>query len=349
MSHHIEDLIKQWASKPQDGWVLAVITQIQGSAYRKPGAMMLFHPLGHSIGLVSGGCLEADLSRKAQQAMQLQQIIRCQYDASDETDASYQLGCGGIVDIMLIPLLETNNYGGLPELQSLLSRHGKGFSLMPLLAHGTSAEQFRAQICSEGEAMASFSVSDFKRAGQLTLSSINTLGLALGQAYLVTPISRRPRLAIFGGGVDAQPMASIALQLGWHVDVIDPRTSYARAHDFVGANLYKCRFADLPAAFWSDLDAVVIMTHNLTLDAEAVSLAASSQIRYLALLGPGHRRDRVLDIANISMQQIGCYFSAPAGLALGGELPSSIALSILSQCHGVLFDAKLVALNGVMV
>lgn len=44
MSHHIEDILSHWQSEPTDDWVLAVITRVQGSSYRKPGAMMLFHP-----------------------------------------------------------------------------------------------------------------------------------------------------------------------------------------------------------------------------------------------------------------------------------------------------------------
>lgn len=58
MDHQIEDLLEHWLPLADDAWVLAVITQIQGSAYRKPGAMMLFHEFGQGVGMLSGGCLK---------------------------------------------------------------------------------------------------------------------------------------------------------------------------------------------------------------------------------------------------------------------------------------------------
>lgn len=38
MDHQIEDLLEHWLPLADDAWVLAVITHVQGSAYRKPGA-----------------------------------------------------------------------------------------------------------------------------------------------------------------------------------------------------------------------------------------------------------------------------------------------------------------------
>ncbi len=44
MAHHLQTLLQQWALSADEPWVLALITSVQGSSYRKPGAMMLFHP-----------------------------------------------------------------------------------------------------------------------------------------------------------------------------------------------------------------------------------------------------------------------------------------------------------------
>ena len=45
--------------------VLATVVKVEGSAYRRPGARMLIPQIGGSVGTVSGGCLEGDLTRKA--------------------------------------------------------------------------------------------------------------------------------------------------------------------------------------------------------------------------------------------------------------------------------------------
>src|SRR5690349_2711049 len=44
---------------------LGVLVDTAGSTYRKPGALMLIAGNGESAGLLSGGCLEGDLSEYA--------------------------------------------------------------------------------------------------------------------------------------------------------------------------------------------------------------------------------------------------------------------------------------------
>ncbi|QYK11460.1 XdhC family protein [Shewanella rhizosphaerae] len=353
MSHHIEDLLNAWSAAPQDDWVLALVTHVEGSAYRKVGAMMLIHGMGKSVGLVSGGCLEADLRRRAQKVIQTGQAASVCYDATDEADASYQLGCGGLVHLMLVPLCAANHYLHFKALKAALASQGQchyqldlvdaSLSLDSTSAAGSS-DSVDAQVWTSQQALddakSGWQLSDFPRPGVLQ-----------GElASLIIPLRERHRIAIFGGGLDAQPVCQIAQQLGWRVDVVDRRTSYAREYDFVGANIIKLPVNELPQNFWTRLDGAIVMQHNLELDAQALAAIHqhAQQLSYLALLGPGHRRDRVLALAGLEVASFGAYFSAPAGLALGGELPSSIALSILSECHGVLHGAKRVALKEVM-
>ncbi|MBL4814316.1 MAG: XdhC family protein [Shewanella sp.] len=339
MSHHIEDILSHWQSEPTDDWVLAVITRVQGSSYRKPGAMMLFHPLGRVIGMLSGGCLEGDLRRHAQMAIQERQAMLVQYDASDETDASYHLGCGGIVDLMLVPLSRDNHYLHFHQLAEQLHKGEPFFYQLTLPRRDTDLANVSAKIVEYCDA--AFSVNDFTRAGILQTD----------RNELVVPMRPRFRIAIFGGGLDAQPMVSMALTLGWQVDLIDERASYARNYDFPGAKIFKHSIDDLPDNFADNLDGIIIMQHNLELDAKALVFAsqASDKIKYVALLGPAHRRDKVLEKAGLALADFSCQFAAPAGIALGGELPESVALSILSQCHGVFHEAKQVSLDKVML
>ncbi|WP_281213750.1 XdhC family protein [Shewanella insulae] len=369
MSHHIEDLLNAWSAAPQDDWVLAVVTHVEGSAYRKVGAMMLIHGMGKSVGLVSGGCLEADLRRRAQKVIQTGQAASVCYDATDEADASYQLGCGGLVHLMLVPLCAANHYLHFQALKAALASQGRchyqldlvdaSLSLDSTSAAGSSDSSGHSNVigaqvwCSQqalDDAKAGWQLSDFPRPGILQGHSVQGEAVLCESASLVVPLRERHRIAIFGGGLDAQPVCQIAQQLGWRVDVVDRRTSYAREYDFVGANIIKLPVNELPQHFWTRLDGAIVMQHNLELD--ALALAAIYQhakaLSYLALLGPGHRRDRVLALAGLDAASFSAYFSAPAGLALGGELPSSIALSILSECHGVLHGAKRVALKEVM-
>jgi len=324
MSHHIEDLLAQWSRFPNDKWVLAVITKIQGSSYRKTGAMMLFHSLGKSIGLVSGGCLEGDLLRHAQRAIQQDQAINITYDASDESDASYQLGCGGIVDLLLIPVTAENNYLHLSTLMETLTSTNCEYHL-PLVKTGTQAASISANVIPiTNKTNYDFSKSTYGKANDT--SDVTVLQI---------PCRTRFHLAIFGGGLDAQPLAMMANQLGWKVTVFDERSSYAHQHHFPNTNIVKQPLSQLDNSSLCNIDGVVVMQHNLSLDALALKLISQSNQAYIALLGPLHRRDQVFNKANISLNDFKGFFSAPAGFNIGGELPESIALSILAECHAV--------------
>ena len=52
-----------------DAFVLATICATRGSTYQKTGTMMLISAEGSCTGLLSGGCLEADISLHAQQVL----------------------------------------------------------------------------------------------------------------------------------------------------------------------------------------------------------------------------------------------------------------------------------------
>ena len=61
-------------------------------------------------------------------------------------------------------------------------------------------------------------------------------------------------------------------------------------------------------------------------------------LKYLCLLGPVHRTERVLAQAGIAADAFPVPLQSPAGFNIGGDLPESIALSILSQAHAALYD-----------
>ncbi|MFV0594242.1 XdhC family protein [Shewanella sp.] len=336
MVQQIEDLLEHWLPLADDAWVLAVITHIQGSSYRKPGAMMLFHEFGQGAGILSGGCLEADLRRHAQQAMQSQQIVRVTYDATDESDASYRLGCGGKVDIMLIPLLKENHDLGLVDIVQAFRKGQTGCYQLPLVPAGSDARSYTAQFYPADSAP--FSSADFTKARILSAHEGDSL---------IIPLRPRFHLGIFGGGIDAKPVAAIAHSLGWQVSVFDSRTAYARSADFPHAHIIK-QSVNEATTLVASLDCAVVMHHNLNLDAAALKAIQPFDLKYVGLLGPTHRRDKVLAMAELNTDSFSGFFSAPAGLALGGELPSAIALSILAQCHGVLHGAAFSSLDGMM-
>ncbi|GAA0781990.1 MULTISPECIES: XdhC family protein [Pseudomonadati] len=400
MRQHLVDLLDVWQADYQDDWVVAILTHVQGSSYRKPGAIMFFHPLGKTLGMLSGGCLEADLRRHAQRAIQTQQVIQLTYDATDESDTSYQLGCGGIVNIMMLPLTSANHYLGLQKLYHDLNSGKSGEFEIDIVNNGTSAAKVKARwlvkdkaeqiskttfVAAKHNAPISLAIceidppdldthSDVYNPSSIELSKREAISLNLNQApskdvkvsltktiaavqsdsaqcegHLIIPMSPPIHLGIFGGGLDAEPIAQIAQTLGWKVTIFDERTAYARQYDFPRANIMKMPCDAVNGDIYQSLDAAFVMNHNVSLDAKALNQLVKFNLGYIALLGPVHRRDRVLHAAQLCLTDFTGYFSAPAGLALGGELPSSVGLSILAQCHGILHASQNISLDKVML
>src|SRR5262245_40624973 len=82
---------------------LATVVRILGSAYRRPGAKFLIEDDGHTLGGVSGGCLEADVREVARKVLRTQEPRLLHYDTGSDDRAVFGLGmgCNGAVDVFI--------------------------------------------------------------------------------------------------------------------------------------------------------------------------------------------------------------------------------------------------------
>jgi xanthine/CO dehydrogenase XdhC/CoxF family maturation factor len=84
-------------------------------------------------------------------------------------------------------------------------------------------------------------------------------------------------------------------------------------------------------------DAAVIMTHRFPEDVRLLRLLMGSATRYIGVLGPRHRTDRLMIAAEIAQTpQTMSRLHAPIGLDLGAETPEEIALAILAEATAAL-------------
>jgi xanthine/CO dehydrogenase XdhC/CoxF family maturation factor len=246
------------------------------------------------------------------------------YDMRDEDDLSWQLGigCGGMVKILLQPITQESNWLHLEALQT------------HLLAKQSCVYK---QIISEN---APENTLNLFNENKLTRTSVTPASLTVIEGEFIQHIKPAPSLTIFGGGIDAVPVVKMAKILGWDVTVIDERVNYARATHFSEANyIIRQPVSSLTKeSCLSHTDVIVIMTHNVILDAKALKFVQGCKAKFVGLLGPKHRTKKVLIEAGLSYQQLSTTLSNPVGLNIGGELPESIALSILSEAHAMLED-----------
>lgn len=312
MTIRLEKLLDTWQSKKDElQWILATVIETAGSSYRKKGAVMLINSLGQSLGLVSGGCLEADIMRKARKTWDTNTSQIITYDMRDEDDISWQLGigCGGMVKLLLQPINEANNYLCLHQVLNKLQQRQIVYYLQS--TQNTKQNQL-------------FESADIK--------------LDLQKTDILHTFSPRPELVVIGGGTDAIPLIDLATTLGWKTVLIDKRVGYARSSVFKNAEtiVHDQLNAESIKPYVSTANAIVMMTHNVKYDAEALIWAQQSHAQFVGLLGPKHRTEKVLSEANLSYGKLQKALANPIGLDLGGDLPEVIALSICAQIQGVL-------------
>lgn len=345
MANRLSQILTSWApQKDELQWVLGTIIETCGPSYRKAGAMMLINSLGQWQGLLSGGCLESDIMRQAREVMDSGRAKIITYDMQDEDDLSWQLGigCGGMVKILLQAVDQENDYLFLPQILDALNQ---GQECVYFLAiHEGFSSGNTLYIDSEHQYGDRIDTLYIVRPGELNrpeqLNDLDPPGLLL-------PIKPDPRLVIFGGGVDSRPLVNMAAELGWHIELVDPRPAYARPQHFSRATvIHRIHPSDCGSTEWlQQADAAMIMNHNIELDAACLSALKHSKVRYLGLLGPNSRKERVLQTAQLDSTELPAPISGPAGLNLGGELPESIALSILAEIHAVLESCNALPLS----
>lgn len=151
----------------------------------------------------------------------------------------------------------------------------------------------------------------------------------LGVARIQAPL----RLLVLGAGQDVDPLIQFGVALGWNVVVSDHRAAaIERLRSASSASLNCVPIDDVQSSFELDkFDAAIVMSHNLTADRKYLMTLADSAVEFVGLLGPPHRRDRLLDEIGPYAGKLGDRLRGPVGRQIGGRGPAAIALEIAAQ------------------
>jgi xanthine/CO dehydrogenase XdhC/CoxF family maturation factor len=157
-------------------------------------------------------------------------------------------------------------------------------------------------------------------------------------SVLNAAINPPPRVLVLGAGPDAEPLVRFAAELGWRCTVVDHRDAYIESGSFAAAEKVMCQPAgDLSEALdLSHYHAAVIMSHHLASDRSYLEQLAGTDMRYVGLLGPAARRDRLLSELGERGRSLAGRLRGPAGIDIGGRGAAAIALSIVAEVQGVL-------------
>lgn len=334
--HDLHAILDAWRTLEHSNRdaVLATVVHVKGSAYRRPGARMLILPDGRRIGSVSGGCLEGDVAKKAWWFTEGRPAVRV-YDTSSEEDAVWEfgLGCSGVIQVLL-ERLETESAREAMELLDSCRACRKPAVMATVIR---VREGSAARVGDHLFFPATAACDDLRPHALAALHERRSRLVHLDDSEVfVEYIGPPPALVIFGAGHDAIPVARIAKELGWHVTVADGRPAYARVERFPLADRVVLTDSGNPLA-GIEIDretCVVLMTHNYPGDGKLLQGILPARPRYLGLLGPKRRTERLFE--EIGVSPGADHVHAPVGLDIGAETPEAIALSIVSEIQAVL-------------
>lgn len=352
---------------PDEEVVLATVVKVEGSAYRRPGARMLIPRHGRSVGTLSGGCLESEVSKKAWWYTEQGQAVLRRYStaipanqsqtdeewANEEAEWHFGLGCNGTVFILfqrlpvsapLFELLRHVEHQGQPAAQAIvIGNHLEGplsgqvqvGDCLSTRGNITAASLFNHPAFQAGVQAELAEVLHARQTRQLRL-----VGEQGELELLLEYLPANPELIIVGAGHDAEPLVSLAAMMGWQVTVIDGRRHFARPERFPRARRVLCLAPDdAEAQALPSRASVVIMTHSYAQDRDWLRHFLRRTPLYLGQLGPKSRTERLLgDLvqqADPALSKALAALHSPVGLDLGGSTPEAVALAILAEVEAV--------------
>lgn len=330
MTHEIKLLfrtLKAWQALGKRA-VLVTVVALEGSSYRRPGVRMIFSEQGDSVGAVSGGCVEKEIERQTQSVFQTGVAKIITYDGR------LRIGCEGIIYILIEPVFLSGEL--LYDFESVLQDR-QSFSMDVYYYHCAG---------------------DFTNTG--TLISLKGKTASVNPSFNKNHISDQERfsqsfnplfqLYIFGAEHDAVQLCQAAKLLGWEVTIVASADESKSCDYFPGAsNLISPSIKDLDISLLDEQTAVVLMTHSFNKDVQYLLALKECKPAYIGLVGSIKRRERVLSMlldycADISTDFLDQIYG-PAGINIGAESASEIAVSIIAEILGVVRNKKPEALR----
>jgi xanthine dehydrogenase accessory factor len=327
MIHELKDIIRSAKIAQSKGikTVLASVVSLDGSSYRRPGVRMSIQENGRMIGAVSGGCVEKEILRQAQQVFKTNSSTLMEYDGR------YRLGCEGILYILIEPFYPTDKFFDAFEKQCS--------SRKPFLINS----YFSKETSKINQGSSCFHFND----QELSVSELNPKKNLTLFSQTIKPGFK---LIIIGCEHDAVQLCKYASATGWEVVIVAPIDELKSIDDFPGASDYLgINEKEFSALTFDSQTAIIMMSHSYVKDLKYLSELVEKEISYIGLLGPSKRREKLLhDLLEKNDLISDDFFDkiyGPAGINIGAETPQEIAISILAEILSVIRNQKPISLK----
>ena len=326
--------VNQWREEKKK-MVLARVIQTWGSSPRPAGSAMLIAHTLEMAGSVSGGCVEGDVLKEAQQVMLTGQSKQLHYGVTDEEAWTVGLTCGGKLRVFLQPwhFGETAvSDGPAALLHQRLAQNKSCMLVTPL----TDEVDQSAVVLPEGECIGAplppAVVSSALEAYGRRTHQIITLD---GTDFFIQVFPKRSRLIIVGAAHIATHLVMLAKRYDFETLVIDPRGIFAKKTVFETAPDHL--FENYPSEVLPDLSPdpytyAVILSHDPKIDDDALQYLLRTPVAYIGALGSRKNHEKRvarLHERGFSSEEIN-RINAPIGLDINAQGAGEIALSIMA-------------------
>ncbi|TDB66062.1 XdhC family protein [Arundinibacter roseus] len=335
---------------------LATVVRVEGSSYRRTGARMLVMDNGTWVGGISGGCLEGDALKRARLAIAKTTPSLITYDTTE--DDAHQigvgLGCNGIIDVLLAPIFPDEKNNPMAILRRVITDHRQANVLLTITQLEGEVNGLRAGHMIRSSEMDETLSADFPELvpalpdaveDVLQNSRSATLSFLLSDGreirFFAEFLPPELHVVLMGHQYDVYPLVRVLHEAGWRITLVaNPQKIHREvaqlAQEIIAPEIFDPSILD-------SYTAVILMSHDYKTDKRHFPLVLASQTRYLGMLGPRVRAEKIFrevtEEGTLIKEQDMERIFAPVGLDIGAVTPEEIALSIAAEIRAV-FSAR---------
>jgi xanthine dehydrogenase accessory factor len=314
------------------------LVETRGSTPQKAGAVMLVFADGSQAGTLGGGCVEAEVKRRAIALLAAGKSELCKFQLDSDYGWDDGLICGGRMLVLIEPITaESAEY-----FRVLAERIDAGLGATEAIVFDAAASKLTAPasylIDGEANLLATLHAAP-KTLPQLIAQELKPLEIrprpyiAAGISYL--PVLPRCRLIIVGGGHVGQAVADLATPLDFEVWVVDDRADVVSEARFPQAERRIAGSVDqvLPTLPIDHDTYCLIVTRGHNHDEEALFHVVNRGARYVGLIGSRRKIRLIFDdlleqgVTREALERV----HAPLGIDIGSQTVPEIAVSIAAE------------------
>lgn len=336
------EALRQLHHKEPRAAALATIVRTRGSTFRRAGTRMLVYDDGQVVCELSGGCPQRDIVLRSLEAIDTGQPSLVAYNAESGLDVLMEMGCGGELDVLIEPLVAETSTAFAGALAGSLEQRRSAWLATAYVVNGAVVSPTHlvlggATVLHDNmdDSLLTEAIIAAIGTGDFTPAATRRLPSRRGTTdVLIEPVDPIHAIVVIGSNAAARALLPVAALLGWHITLVDQDPRRLRTEDFPADISTTCA---TPASIRDVValdthSSVIVTTHNIEQDIAYLAALRDAPVAYIGAIASHERALRMREEAGFDALTL----HAPAGLDIGAETPTEIALAVVAEIMAVL-------------